>query len=338
MLACISSIGLYAQSECHPIGPGKARVIAIGGLNLRSAPRQASLRIGSAPYGAYLEVMESKESKDCNEGVLQPVTMSFSAFSDEIQDDRTYARNGCWVRVRYNNQVGYMLDSYLLNLESESPTDIDVDSLGLSAKYYLGFPGSNCVVNTPSDDNLNWYGIFQSRPTESASVESIKLSQFFHRGENDNHVTIASPSRELFFIIGSKKKLPANRPIDYFDRGATEFYAGDDFDGLRNNTVLEKQYGLKLVLPDAEQFEDAWTAKPLTLTRNGKTQLLNPENLGLQGPISLIWAGDLDVDGKSDFVIQYGEKPGVMLLYLSSEAGKDELVRAVAAYMVTYCC
>ena len=58
--------------------------------------------------------------------------------------------------------------------------------------------------------------------------------------------------------------------------------------------------------------------------------------------ISLIWAGDLDNDGKTDFIIQIPTPPnnemgGSSGLFLSSKADSEELVKLVAYFISTGC-
>ena len=58
--------------------------------------------------------------------------------------------------------------------------------------------------------------------------------------------------------------------------------------------------------------------------------------------ISLVWAGDLDDDGKTDFVIQLPTPPHNEMgdstgLFLSSKSDPKELVRLVAYLISTGC-
>lgn len=58
--------------------------------------------------------------------------------------------------------------------------------------------------------------------------------------------------------------------------------------------------------------------------------------------LSLVWAGDLDNDGKTDFVIQtptlpYNEMGDAIGLYLSSRADNEDLVKLVAYFISTGC-
>ena len=58
--------------------------------------------------------------------------------------------------------------------------------------------------------------------------------------------------------------------------------------------------------------------------------------------ISLIWAGDLDNDGKTDFIIQIPTPPNNEMgdssgLFLSSKADSEELVKLVAYFISTGC-
>ena len=58
--------------------------------------------------------------------------------------------------------------------------------------------------------------------------------------------------------------------------------------------------------------------------------------------ISLIWAGDLDNDGKTDFIIQIPTHPNNEMgdssgLFLSSKADSEELVKLVAYFISIGC-
>ena len=107
---------LKAQDEYASIPAGKARVIALGGLSARAAPYQTSLRLGTAPFGSIVDVIDG-DKVECREGILSDVSM-FLGF-EENGEASTFSRNGCWVKVKYGNQTAYMLDSYLLSVEFE---------------------------------------------------------------------------------------------------------------------------------------------------------------------------------------------------------------------------
>ena len=46
----------------------------------------------------------------------------------------------------------------------------------------------------------------------------------------------------------------------------------------------------------------------------------------------LLWAGDLDGDGRPDYLISYVDGYGEIVLYLSSEADAADLVGAIVGY------
>ena len=75
----------------------------------------------------------------------------------------------------------------------------------------------------------------------------------------------------------------------------------------------------------------------LILRKHGIKQILN-EGFGRQHPSCLYFEGDLDGDGKNDYVISYGVKSSITILYLSSEANRNELIKAVSIFYSGYCC
>ena len=74
----------------------------------------------------------------------------------------------------------------------------------------------------------------------------------------------------------------------------------------------------------------------LFLKQGSKKQLLNEPALDF--PTAIAFAGDLDGDNKDDYIIHYGDKAGVMILYLTSQAKTGELIRRVAVFYASWCC
>jgi hypothetical protein len=84
---------------------------------------------------------------------------------------------------------------------------------------------------------------------------------------------------------------------------------------------------------------DGRDAYRVSLVAEGKRQVIGPvagysENL----PVELIWRGDLDGDGRDDYLLRFGDKASQPILYLSTKARPGELVRPVAVFRSGYCC
>jgi hypothetical protein len=89
--------------------------------------------------------------------------------------------------------------------------------------------------------------------------------------------------------------------------------------------------------PSGEEDEDATTTPVLLQLRaDGKRQLL-PGLLSLESfdsgaPRYLLWAGDLDRDGRPDYLVRFAGGSGPIHLYLSSIADAGELVGLAGVY------
>lgn len=72
------------------------------------------------------------------------------------------------------------------------------------------------------------------------------------------------------------------------------------------------------------------------LVKNNQKQLLSRPDFDY--PARVVFAGDIDGDGITDYVICYGDKGAIIGLYLSGQAQKGDLIRLVSFYYGGYCC
>ena len=86
------------------------------------------------------------------------------------------------------------------------------------------------------------------------------------------------------------------------------------------------------------EYPDAkiWKPSELYLINGKKRQLLNKPEYG--DPVEIKFVGDLDGDLKDDYIIHFGDKTGIVLLYLTSKAKSGNLIEKVAIFFASYCC
>lgn len=93
--------------------------------------------------------------------------------------------------------------------------------------------------------------------------------------------------------------------------------------------LLTAEQAAKLSNQHTPQYPRNWGSFLLQLRAKGKRQLLLGE-LGVCGHAIdrgyLLWAGDMDRDGKTDYLINFIDQDGPVHLYLSSLAGAGQLV------------
>ncbi len=130
----------------------------------------------------------------------------------------------------------------------------------------------------------------------------------------------------------------------------TAFYYPGEFTGLilhLNSPVNLKLHGMQYQLRVASKKTPDPVKDPLlpddarlVLTAGNSTQVLySPGHAVDDAEWELIWAGDLDRDGKLDLYVDVTWHYNISqhTLFLSSQAGKGQLVRKVAVFETSGC-
>ena len=127
--------------------------------------------------------------------------------------------------------------------------------------------------------------------------------------------------------------------VPWLKAGAIDTYWAEPFKKLRPAT--EGTLELAVNLPGGDQavlvplFDREQGKFLLQLRAQGKRQLL--DELGLcSHTVStdyLVWAGDMDQDGKPDYLIDFADEVGEARLYLARDAGAGEIVGVSAVYV-----
>jgi hypothetical protein len=203
-----------------------------------------------------------------------------------------------------------------------------------------------------------WLGLFEEKGKFYLQSTKLKIKRV-HDPIVDENIKIktgknveVSNNKDPIFLVKNADKLREGEVLTTF-KGITdnEYYKNPELEMLNIDEVLtyikkdfNKTYDIagkkiKLSVIEAKNKDDQ-KILALTLFSDGKHQILhtiyaedNPE-LG-----TLFWIGDLDRDGNADFYLGLFEhyNSNVKVLFLSSQAEKDKLVKKVAYFWTTGC-
>ncbi len=324
-------------------------IISNTGLKLRAAPSQTSRVLAVAPFGATVQVLNTLDPN------ADHVAYNPPARRDTIGEIAPFRYNsqaaphvGYWWQVRYAGKTGYMFSGFL----ADSAMLYNWNSEELNNQFRLRATGGNAgATNNPEfDPNWYWYGLFP-QPNGTFDLKKVELRyavqdytdaeghyELIHR----QIIIQTNLPEHAILILGTRKPWKERAGIEGFwaeQAPEKQYIPGTgEFD-----RVFMKNYHLE-VLKDT--VVENHTYPQITLNRfirgeNGRKQRISPLTLYKnyqEPPSALAWAGDLDGDGKLDYVFSaYGEM-GYYLLYLSSETKEGELARPVAVLWTWYYC
>ncbi|MBK8555917.1 MAG: SH3 domain-containing protein [Lewinellaceae bacterium] len=311
-LGTLCSLGVYGQQYPPPKPSGVMAVISPDGLRLRAGPDADSKVLWSAPFGEKVTVLND-----------EPLLLDTVGYLYEFNDNIPI--NGYWTAVRCRGIRGYMFSAFLGQLAT-----VRAEDKGLNEDFILLFPGSNCINNTFYKPGYYWYGYYDvpgKRAWKPVRPRFFSLTDWL----SEYRISTESPDG-LQFIVGSR--LPLNIKgdpgIDFLDGNLIR-----QRDSLLLDSHVQQQFELK-VFPLPNGYH--WESLQLFAVRNGQQQALSHLPYDYNGDPYAKWTGDLDGDGRKDFIITFGDKSSKTMLFLSSRAKKGELVHPVAVFYAAYCC
>lgn len=229
---------------------------------------------------------------------------------------------GDWLEVSYGAYKGYMHRDYL------------------TAGYELLLPWGAAPAHLP---NLHWYGIFSTDEGDSLWRVDVQIERDPELG---NFVAVAEPHRyDAFMLIGAIHPLPEgrinsnpdlcpqtealypgmSRPVCWTDNTATEQYQ-------------LKVYGTYTTSPDGYSIYQGYRVEASCYsfpTHSSCDQLIYsvPEEQPLWEPAYLFWEGDLNQDGRPDFMLMapQSEYSATYHLYMGQAPEEGKVVRKVAS-------
>jgi Bacterial SH3 domain len=297
------------QSQIMKFDKGETTVISTTGLNLRAKPNTSSKVITKIPFGDKVEIMEK---------IFYGIDTIGSYKDYEFDSGKEFQIPiiGNWVKVKYKNFEGFLFSAYLYNSRFASNLIDEIKQSEINKKYILLFPGTYCNYNYWFYPNIQWYGMYEEK--NEFSLKEIKLS--FYRewhGELADMGITTNNNKNLLFIIGTTDRM---------------------IEGKVEGKSLKKLH-IKGI-DEVKEFELSYNNRKskLIIKKDNLSQIISKINNQYLYPTSVVWIGDLDKDGKKDYIIQYGEKSSKTILYLSSESEKDKIIKPVAIFYSGYCC
>lgn len=288
-------------------------VIANGGLNLRSKPSVNAKKIANIPFGSTIKYISGKSFK--NDSILVRHT-------DNKEKELII---GNWVRVEYKKMKGYVLDIYL----NYKPDLIERFDERFDNDFILLYPGCGCnTENIHNPRDWRWFGYFKDGEGKY-NVKEVDISYYRTRIYTCDLIISASKNDSLSFIIGSKIENLSKEKVVRGKKARLYSYE-------KSNPVKKSDLDNASVELIENKDVKIWKPSELYLINGDKRQLLNkPE---YNDPVEIEFMGDLDGDLKDDYIIRFGDKTGIVILYLTSKAKSGNLIEKVAIFFASYCC
>jgi len=191
-----------------------------------------------------------------------------------------------------------------------------------------------------------WYDFYQDSITKKYFLEkaTIEIGKFYDACLDDSTTEVHSKrdalilvkgiipqDKEIFSIPIKKRRIWPNEKYSFSFNGKTYLLRGD------GNTIKS---GMADYGEGTEKCDEVENYK-LYLSEQGK-----PEQLIIAIPtfnytfVQILWIGDLDGDGKPDFVFDTSRdyEATSVLLFLSSKAGEGEIVKIAASSSYQFDC
>lgn len=288
---------------------GEYFVISTTGLNFREAPKADSNILLTIPFGTKVKVTGKKSFRIDTIG-------SYGFNNSESNESSKINIIGNWLKVTYKEKTGYLFDAYLLRSFKNWQAIPNNNKLNLNKKFVLLFPGTWCDFNFWYNPKFKWYGCY--REGNQYKLKELDIYFLTNWGDYITDMGIStSHNKDLLFVVGSKTQFSEGEISGKYNPN----WWTNNFDEHENIEIKKSKNYNKVVL-----------------SSSGREQLLNSHLKNKYSPSSILWEGDLDKDGKLDYIINYGEKSCRTFLYLSNEANKNQIVKPVSVFFSGYCC
>lgn len=260
---------------------------------------------------------------DCGEKPKKPVNQSARDYKE------WRAKYNLWIQCKEKADEALQQNALI-----QYPVNSNIEIL-----YAGDYKKGELDVNILSRE---WWGLFEQDNISSIRKVKLSIDKLEPDMQYDWEYRVSVADNENCIILFSGLDL-TEREINYFT----------DNHIIRNNEEFTFEFGpyhtfLNAELKTTESMGEILRRDYSIHLNYQSNQKLTTQELflfpcyGEQLLISLIWAGDLDNDGKTDFIIQIPTPPHNELgdssgLFLSSKADSEELVKLVAYFISTAC-
>jgi hypothetical protein len=306
-------------------------VIATSGLRLREKADAKGTVLATIPFGDSLKADGEMES--------------FWLVKDKTPK-RVFAVDGVdgfWQKVVYKNKKGFVFSGLVSTYYK--PT--------VSTKSHIFLEeGWGCGNIVQNQDDYNWFGWYK----KGGKTELKAVSKLLFKVQNgdDMESLITGTDRTLkgdtaMYIIGVRKTAAQQIAAGAIQAKwyAEEYNSVDSTYWITPKTSVfkfkNKGWQLKLSTtenPVQDGMDYPVTKASLVYQSDDGTQKQTLLSFDSKKPYSdtnpyfymvhVVWSGDLDKDGKLDFLLlQEGEVNGTHVLYLSTAAGKGQYVKRI---------
>jgi hypothetical protein len=200
--------------------------------------------------------------------------------------------------------------------------------------------GSFWTDDVTGKSGETWFGLFEQGKSFKLVSTKILVKKILKSNPSESEVATVRKGRTVFLIKdvkglseGEVKTVYLRNEDDYDEFAQLKYGSQKDFEfnGEKYNLHAENKLST-----------DEYPSKgsKLILSANGKGQVLTglKENCN-DCSWSIYWVGDLDKDGKLDFYLDLSDHYNKvdMVLFLSSKADRNKLVKAVANFSIIGC-
>lgn len=287
-------------------------VIAMSGLKLRATPDINGKVLVVMPLGSKLQRLKPEE-----------------AFLEECRTMTQDSIWGVWEKVEYKGMKGFAFNAYF----GEGLRRMKDD-------YYLVCPQAGwCWSDAYISPQYHYYGLFTNRDSSQWHIKKVKPVVYAQQSDLPGTSIKADGIKQPVFILVSKKQLSeTNITSKKTDKILAEWKWDNDTTIMKSYdlTIPYSSFRLRMVPKPNNNANDNWFSVQLTDTSTGKHQIL-VDMYGNQAHLS--WVGDLDQDGKMDFMIRFSGDHGLgFFLFLTGNATKSQIVKPIVPYWFGDCC
>jgi hypothetical protein len=318
-----------------------------------TAPKNISLYVIAASG------LRLREKADANSAILAVIPLGDSLKSDGIVGELSNRKEntpksvfkienvqGFWQKVIYKNKKGYVFSGFIS--EHFKPSTCN-DSYILLTE---GWGCNNIIINSGDYNWLGWY-----RKGQKCELKTLTKITYKMDNDGDFKTLITSTDRTAkrdtsIYIIGIKKTKTAQLTAGILSGKWCEesVYAYEE--GMNNHT--QKHFSFNFpnsnwqLSYNVKGIDDNGQSSLVFATKDGKQKQTirtwdvakdwSATNSFFVDPI-VLWYGDMDNDGKLDFLLNTaGEDETIYTLYLSSAAGKGQYIKEAAWVSSGSCC